>query len=94
MCGQDGSTANFGTSTFDARRGGLAEARCDPAIPSATTAAKATTALNHKFRLDFISADPPFRRRHSGGETVPSCRFLAFLKLSITVKTDLQPKNP
>jgi hypothetical protein len=54
MCGQDGSTTNFGTSTFDAGRGGVAEARCDPAIPNTTTTAKTMAALNHKFRFRFI----------------------------------------
>jgi len=50
MCGQDGSTTNFGTSTLDGR-GGAAEAQCDAAITSAPTAAKAMAALNHKFRF-------------------------------------------
>ena len=54
MCGQDGSTTNFGTSTFDAGRGGVAEARCDPAIPNATIATETLAAANHKFRFKFI----------------------------------------
>jgi len=54
MCGQDGSTTNFGTSTFDGGRGGAAEAQCDPAITNAPTAAKTIAALNHKFRFKFI----------------------------------------
>jgi hypothetical protein len=53
MCGQDGSTTNFGTSTLD-RRGGAAEAQCDPAITITPTAAKAIAALKHKFRFKFI----------------------------------------
>src|ERR1700680_5106704 len=54
MCGQDASTTNFGTSTLDAGRGGAAEARCDPAITNATTAAKKIPALTHNFRFTFI----------------------------------------
>src|ERR1700732_1395556 len=53
ICGQDGSTANFGTST-DAGRGGAAEAWRDPAITNATTATKAIPALTHNFRFTFI----------------------------------------
>src|ERR1700675_3580544 len=55
MCGQDGSTTNFGTSTLDAGRGGEAEAQCDPATTNATTANKTIPALTHNFRFSFIA---------------------------------------
>src|SRR3984893_12683983 len=45
MCGQDGSTTNFGTSMLLAGRGGAAEIRRDPAIISVTIAAITTPAL-------------------------------------------------
>src|ERR1700674_3482125 len=51
MCGQDGSTTNFGTSTLDAGRGGAAEAWCDATITNITTAA--TTILRHKYNFGF-----------------------------------------
>jgi len=47
MCGQDGSTTNFGTSTLSAGRGGAAEVRRDPAIANATTTARTMPALRH-----------------------------------------------
>src|ERR1700731_3669313 len=52
ICGQDGSTTNFGTSTSDAGRGGAAEAWCDP-ITNDTTAIKTMPALTQNFRLAF-----------------------------------------
>src|ERR1700687_413327 len=55
MCGHDGSTTNFGTSTLDAGRGGEAEAQCDPAITNATTANKTIPALTHNLRFSFIT---------------------------------------
>src|SRR5215472_11446497 len=54
MCGQDGSTTNFGTSTLDAGRGELAEARRNPAVPNATIATKTIAALNHNLRHRFM----------------------------------------
>src|SRR6266853_2177749 len=54
MCGQDGSTTNFGTSRLDAGRGGAAEAWCDPAITNVTTATKTTPRLTHGFGFRFI----------------------------------------
>src|ERR1700741_210098 len=44
MCGQDGSTTNFGTSTLPPGMGGAAEVRCHPGITSATTVARARPA--------------------------------------------------
>src|ERR1700675_1604414 len=54
MCSQDGSTANFGTSTSDAGRGGAAEAWCDPAITNAKNAIKTIPVLTHNFRFTFM----------------------------------------
>src|SRR5580704_3819988 len=54
MCGQDGSTTNFGTSTVDAGRGGVAEAWCVPAVTNVTTATKTTPTLTHDFGFTFI----------------------------------------
>src|ERR1700676_386744 len=53
ICGQDGSTANFGTST-DAGRGNAAETWRDPAITNGTTATNTMPALAHKFRFTFM----------------------------------------
>src|ERR1700752_1079858 len=55
MCGQDGSTTNFGTSTLDAGRGGVAEARCDPAIVNPAPPKKTMPALRHNFRFSLIT---------------------------------------
>src|SRR3979490_661489 len=54
MCGQDGSTTNFGTSTMDAGRGGAAEVRHNPAIANATTATPTMPALTYNFLFAFI----------------------------------------
>src|ERR1700675_4125455 len=54
MCGQDGSTTNFGTSTLDAGRGGAAEAWCDPAVTNVTTAITTIPTLMHEFGFTFI----------------------------------------
>ena len=51
MCGQDGSTTNFGTLTVDAAWGCAAEVSCDPAIKNAATAAEVIVAANCNFRL-------------------------------------------
>src|ERR1700730_15395448 len=54
MCGQDGSTTNFGTSTLDAGRGGAAEAWCDPGVTNVATATKTIPTLTHEFGFRFI----------------------------------------
>src|ERR1700726_4686339 len=54
MCGQDGSTANFGTSTLEAGCWGAAAVRCDPAITIATIATKTIPAVTHCFWFTFI----------------------------------------
>src|ERR1700719_78508 len=55
ICGQDGSTTNFGTSTLDTWLGGAAEVRCDPVITKAATTAKTIPALTHNSRLMVIT---------------------------------------
>jgi hypothetical protein len=60
MCGQDGSTTNFGTSTVDAGRGGAAEAWCDPAVTNVTIAATTIPTLAHHLGFTFIALILPF----------------------------------
>jgi hypothetical protein len=55
MWGQDGSTANFGTSTSDAGRGGAAEARRDPAITKDPIATSKIPVLTQDFRFKFMN---------------------------------------
>src|SRR5580700_9931811 len=60
MCGQDGSTTNFGTSTLLAGRGGAAEIRRDPAIISVTIAAITIPALADSKQW-LVTLPPPGR---------------------------------
>jgi hypothetical protein len=55
MCGQDGSTANFGTLTSDAGLGGAADALCDPTIPNVSAPDKTIPAVTHKLSFTPIT---------------------------------------
>src|ERR1700688_3524684 len=78
MCGQDGSTTNFGTSTLVAGRGGAAEGRREPAIVNANNTVKTTPALiDNKSWRAFLSA-PEQSRDARARFRFPSLMILLF----------------
>src|SRR5580693_7989657 len=88
MCGQDGSTTNFGTSTVLAGRGGAAAVRRDPAISNATTAAKMITALRHNNLWRAALA-----RSRSASGLRARFRFTSILNLLFGFYADLADSN-
>src|ERR1700681_269596 len=60
ICGQDGSTTNFGTSTLAAGMGGAAEVRRVPGIRSATTTARTIPPLQHNNLLRALVLAPAY----------------------------------
>src|ERR1700681_2090691 len=76
MCGQDGSTTNFGTSTLDAGRGEAAEVRREPTMTNARITAKTMPAItdNKYWRASFFA---PGQAREARGRF----RFISILIL-------------
>src|SRR6266404_484406 len=94
MCGQDGSTSNFGTSTLDAGRGGVAEARCDPAITNAATATKTIPALTHNVRFTFITLILLFGSSWDCSGSIRSTPFNWNFRLGLLTRASYAPSCP